>query len=317
MRMLVWALWAIAIPAFSADAPCGKIDPSVVDPVDGMPLCPQEVTKFSAFSVFRCGLSQANSFHAPTTEEKDETRALLTTWKDIREKGKNPELGLKIRSHADKLDLQICRAIPTADNTYLLAYTKPGVKNYSGAFFILRETKASRFIVIGPHDGSDGTHTSTKLAIQNSQALALISNGHYKKNIPPNSVPDERGGKGDFAHASEKINLATFAVKVIGNELYEKAIWLHVHGMKNASTVLYRIRNPEKNRKFEKAWVKATAKATGIDKFNDSFSAGFHTDEFMSNQFIKVEYPAQVHTNRKEHLGKAISEMETYPWAWE
>ena len=89
--------------------------------------------------------------------------------------------------NADKLKLQVCRVkndrvldgVAELDS-YLLLYTKPGVKSYSGPFLLLRETNPSKVIVISPHDGSDGTHSSTKKALEDSHALAVVSNGHKK-----------------------------------------------------------------------------------------------------------------------------------------
>jgi hypothetical protein len=324
MFLLSFCLWASGAVA----GPCPKIDPVFKD-IDGIPFCPEAVNNHSAFSVFRCALNQANSFHNPTPLEKGDMKGLLTTWKQIRDDGKDPILGHKLMGHARRLDLQVCRAGWVFDggkdqgtsNTYLLFYTKPKVKDYSGPFLILRETEASRFVILGPHDDSDGTHTSTKRAIQDSKALALVSNGHKRGNIPlgssqpTNSAPDSRGGKGDWSHESIDINLGTYAVKVLG-DLYPQRIWLMVHGMKNDQVVLYRVRNG--NKILSKAWEQATTNATGMANFNPRFNADFHTEPHMnSNWYIKVEYPASVHRTMPNHLADAIRQLEEYPWAWD
>lgn len=320
MKRLFLALMLLSEPALAEDVPCPQIDLAKRD-TDGMPWCPDAVKENSAFAVYRCALKQAKSFHNPTAQEKADMGALISTWKDIREKGKSPERAAGYLARAAKLNLQACR-VKDGGDSYLVTYVKPGIKNYSGPFLLLRETRASRFVVLSPHDDTDSTHSSSKLALQKTHALAVVSNGHLRGNIPlgssqpVGSSPDSRGGKGDWSHETETINLGTYTVRLI-SEAYPKRIWLMVHGMSNDQSILYRIRNPSQNIALRTAYEKATAAATGMTNFNRSFNADFHTDKYMSNQYIKVEYPAKIHRNRQMHLATAIADMEGYAWAWD
>lgn len=307
-----------ALPAIAANVPCAQIDLTKKDP-DGIPLCPDVVKTSSAFAVFRCPLVSQNAYHKPSDSSRAEVVALLQSWKDIRDKGKSPERAAAFLGHADKLSAQACRVNNSADDSYLLVYAKPGVKDYSGVYMMLRETKASRIVVLGPHDDTDGTYASTKLALQHSHALALLSNGHQRGKIPHCSTtcggPDDTLGRGDFSHDSVADNLGTFTAKALG-DLYPKKIWFMVHGMSNDNAILYRVRN--QNKVLSNAWEKAMANATGLDKFNPKFNADFSTEPGMNtNWYIKTEIPAKFHREKPEHLAKAFTELETYPWAWD
>jgi hypothetical protein len=320
MRKLIFgiALAFCAPKALAAYVPCAQLDLKNVDS-DGMPLCPDVVKTNSAFAVLRCPLTSQNAYHKPTDASRAEVVALLQSWKDIRDNGKSKDRAAALYSHASKLDAQVCRVNNSADDSYLLVYAKPGVKDYSGVYMLLRETKASRMILLSPHNDTDGTAIDTPLALQHSHALALLYNGHQRGKIPHCSTtcggPDDTLGRGDFSHDSVADNLGTFTAKALG-DLYPKQIWFMIHGQSNDKAILYRVRS--QNKVLANAWEKAMSNATGLDKFNPKFNADFTTEPGMNtNWYLKTEIPAVFHREKPEHLAKAFTELETYPWAYD
>jgi len=184
---------------------------------DGMPLAPASVltTRDGAYTLFGPAMDQATSWHTPTPTEKHLTTQLLTNFHLSTLNGISSTTTGLIMQAADGLGLQVCRVKTTktvgkttVPDSYLLVYTKPGVKDYSGAFFMLRETKHSRFVIYSPHDDSDGTAIVTKLGLSNSYALATISSGHRRGKIG-GGFSEYRAS--DFAHSVN--NLGCFAVE--------------------------------------------------------------------------------------------------------
>ena len=283
--------------------PCPQIDQNVKDP-DGMPLCPEQVKEQSAWAVYRCAVEQARSFHDATKDEKANMSILLEGW----QAGNTAD----VLAAADKLHLQACRVKQTRDgkpDSFLLVYVKPKITDYSGPFMMLRETKHSKVLIIGPHDDSDGTYADTKLATSETFAMGTISNGHKRGNVRKPGM----GRTDDFVHSDgPEQNLGTFVVKKIC-DMNKTSVVLHVHGMKDNTKVLYRDRE---NNVFGNAYEKAIKKYTNINQFAP-LNAYFSIDPIVNtNWYIKTEIPARIHVNNKRALMNIVRELETYDWAW-
>jgi len=282
-------------------ADCPQIDKSKLD-VDGMPFCPGIVETRSAYAVYSCAIAQARSFHTPTEDERRQSADMLQAFKLSVEQGLKPETTIAFLNSAASLGLQACRVkkvVNGAVASYRLVYTKPGVQDYSGAFFMLRETKASKVVIIGPHDGSDGTYASTKKGLSETAALATISNGR------------KRNGemKTDFVHSTD--NLGTVQVRQFFN-LFPASVVLHVHGMKATDKVMYRSRTPVLGKAFEDG----IRKGTKLEKFVP-FNADFSIDPMVNtNWYLKTEIPAQTHQNNKMVIAVVVREIEKHGWAW-
>lgn len=280
--------------------PCPQIDKTKLD-TDGMPFCPAVVTETSAFGVFRCAFNQARTWHEATQEEKTAQATLLGSFIDARAKGNTKAGTAEFLQAADDLGLQACR-VKDKDDSYRLVYTKPGVKDYNGTFFMLRETKASKVILMVPHDGSDGTHTDTKLAFQRSKAVVLYSNG-YPKSIDL--------GKSDFIdHTNTMGAVATRQL----DDLLPKSVWLMIHGQANSKSVLYRSRSKVLGRAF----TKGVLENTNIKIIHDNFNAGYAVDKLINSTFyLKTEIPARIHQGNLGAMAKIVIEIEKNAWAWE
>lgn len=291
-----------------------KMSQPNVDP-DGMPIAPDSVITApgNAYTVFGPAMNQANSWHPPTQQEKNLTTQLLTNWQLSTINGISKDTTEKILQAADGLGLQVCRVKQqrtengiTVNDSYLLVYTKPGIKNYSGAFFMLRETKHSKVIIISPHDDSDGTYADTKVGLSDTNALACISNGHKRKQV---GIPGNRDNISDFVHS--KNNLGTFAVQLIC-KMFPASVVLHIHGMVNNQKCLYRCRSDPMAKVFEKAIADNTKLNPG--DFGP-LNADFTIDPLVNTNFyIKTEMPAQMHKNNKGVIAEIVQAMEAQPW---
>ena len=291
------------------------IDVEPIIDVDGMPLAPSLAltSPQGAFIVFGPAINQATSWHEPTTLEKQLTLDLLTNWKQSTINGPCKDTTQKIIQAANSLNLYVCRAKITkkvdgvdVPDSYLLVYTKPGIKNYSGAFFMLRETKHSKIIIIGPHDDSDGTYADTKIGMSGSHALACISNGHKRKYIQ-----EEDYRNSDFVHSVN--NLGTYAVEEMC-KLFPGSVCMHIHGMADNKKCLVRCRDD----KMMKVFRKTIADNTILD-LNDFFplNAYFTIDNLVNtNYYLKTEMPAGIHMKNKVIIRIIALEMEKYSWAW-
>ncbi len=286
---------------FSQDVPCAQILPEKYG--DGMYKCPDVVSEFSAWAVFRCAMDQAKHFHIPSAENKESMYNLLKTFKRKKNVGPSRVLTTKILKHASELDLQVCRVRKDDINdSYLLFYTMPGISNYSGPFLLLRESNSSKVIIVSAHDDTDGTFADTKVGFQESMAFATISNGNNRRDVDgPNS---------DFVHNSTE-NLGTYTVEVMG-QLWPKYVWLNIHGMKNNRQVLLRSRNQA----LERSFMDAISKYTDIDVFN-ILNADFSIDPLVkTNYYLKTEMPAEIHRTLKNVMANIVKFIETNDWAW-
>lgn len=281
------AMLLLTFNVYAADPDCPQLDPAKKD-VDGVMFCPDAVAKNSAYIVFRCAFAQHRSFHEATDKEKNAQHALFEAFIAKNSKG--------VLDSADYLGLQVCRVKQDADS-YLLAYTKPKVTDYSGPFLMLRESKHSKVIIMSPHDGTDGTHSDTKLAFQHSQALAMISNG-YKK------TPEI-----DFLRNVK--SLGAVALRQM-DDAFPKSVWLMIHGMAQSGKVLYRSRSKALGAAYEDG-VKL---AMDISKF-DALNAGYPIDAFISSGlYLKTEIPVKIHDNRPEALARVVKTIEERGFAW-
>lgn len=300
------ALSLVSTPA-SAEVPCAQIDPTNLD-VDGMPLCPDVVKENSAAAVFRCAMNQTRTWHPPTDKERQHLYATLNAFKTSINQGPTWNTTQQILQNADALNLQSCRVKNTRtfqgkaeDDSYLLLYTKPGVRTYSGPFLMLRETHPSNVIVIGPHDGSDGTNTSTKKALEDSHALAVVSNGY------PHGIMHDS----DFVDHMNTLG----AVAVLQlNTLFPRGVYLHIHGMRAGDHVLYRSRSAVLGRAFEKGITQFT---NIPDNGFGSFNAGYVTDSIINSPYsLKTEIPTRIHLNNPAAMGGLVRTIEQNAWAW-
>jgi hypothetical protein len=283
---------------------------------DGMPLAPDTVltSPQGAYIVFGPALNQANSWHPPTQQEKDLTSQLLTNWQISTVNGPSVTTTQKIMQAADGLGLHVCRAktFKTVNgvqvpDSYLLVYTKPGVKNYSGAFFMLRETKHSKVFIIGPHDDSDETFADTKIGMAQSYALACISNGHKRGQVGLGANYRES----DFVHSTD--NLGTFALQQIC-KMFPSSVCLHIHGMSDPTKCLYRCRSDP----MEKVFKKTIADNTKLGPTDFApLNAYFTVDQMVNtNYYVKTEIPVVIHKNNPAIVKDIALAMEQNTWSW-
>ena len=293
----------LTVDAKAGATPCPKIDPEKKDP-DGMPLCPDEVKDTSAWAVYRCAIEQAKDFHNPSKAEMDSMDNLLQGWANGKAK--------VMLTAAKDLNLLACRVNQKQNDkpdSFLLFYVKPGIKDYSGPFMMLREKGYSKVLVIGPHDDSDATFQDTKFATSETYAMGTISNGHKRRNVRKDRPAGYRND--DFVHSDgEKANLGTYAVAKIA-KLKPSSVVLHVHGMADGSKVLDRSRSKE----FMAAYEKAVMKHTNITKF-ERLNAYFSIDPLVNtNWYVKTEIPVRIHNNNPRALKNIVLELEQYDWA--
>lgn len=288
---------------------------SLID-FDGMPLASDKILSSAqnAYVVFGPAMDQATSWHPPTKQEKELTSQLLTNWQISTINGPAKETTNKILDAANGLGLQVRRVKTTKDvngakvpDSYLLVYTKPGVKDYSGAFFMLRETKHSKVFIIGPHDDSDGTYADTKIGMSESYALACISNGHKRGRIGTGLYRES-----DLVHSTD--NLGTFAVQEIC-KMFPGLVCLHIHGMADTSKCLVRCRSDP----MEQVFKKVVADKTRLDPEDfKPFNADFSIDSIVNTKYyLKTEIPAVIHVKNKAIIKNIALAMEENPWCWD
>lgn len=197
---------------------CPQIDPLKKYP-DQIPYCP-ELVKENAFTVTRCAFDQANKWHKATEPEKNTMSQLVVALK--------AQDAPTIIASSGKLKLQVCRSQKDSDS-FLLLYTKPGVRDYSGPFLMFREGgKTSGLIIHAPHDGQDGTPRSTRDAFQNSNALALISNGHERTLSGRKQTRNGSAFPSDWAHTSTDLGYHAFTA--LKNQ-FPDSVHVHIHGL--------------------------------------------------------------------------------------
>lgn len=305
IAFLICPLFAWAYDPFDPKTPCPQIDLKVKDR-DGVPFCPCEVKAGTAWAVFRCAVQQATSFHAPTEPEKMSMTNMLQGWQN--------HISEEVMKAAEQLNLQVCRVSQlnkAQPDTYLVIYVKPGVTDYSGPFFMLRETKHSKVLVIGPHDDSDSTWEDTKLATSATLAMGTVSNGHMRGKV---RKPDSPKGYADFVHTpgGSKADLGTFAIERIC-AMNMSSVVFHVHGMHDQTKVLYRARQ---NSILERAYEETVIANTYVRSFAP-LNAYFTIDPLVNtNWYIKTEIPSTIHRQDRTALARMVIDLEKNSWAW-
>jgi len=271
--------------------------------VDGMPLAPKEVLENSAWAVFNTAIKQAKHWHPPTPKERLLQNNMLIAFKESKINGPSKKTTDIILECADKLGLQCIRAKQIKQglqDSFLIIYTKKGNNSYSGPFFMLRETKSSKVVLLVPHDLNDGTHTDTKLALSDTQALAVISNGH-----PKGITPDA-----DFVDHSN--TLGSIALRQL-QDLFPKPIVLMIHGKKGANSIMTRSRS----KLLDKVFIDGCKKFTNVKNYL-TFNADYATDRIVRTEmYLKTEMPAQIHINNKKALGNIVRYIEEFDWAYD
>lgn len=202
---------------------------------DGIQLCPA-LPASGPWGLTRCAFQQATSFHEPTQAEKKSMAGLIDSFQAKDSAG--------IVSYADQLNLRVCRVKKGLDgkqittvstkpqalsDSYLIAATKPGVKNYSGPFFLYRELNPSNYIGVSPHDGSDGTCPTVQQVFDRTHMGVLLSNGQ-KKTLATQKAPCTTNRPiSDTAHAINNLAWTAFTKMANDNPDY---MFLEFHGMK-------------------------------------------------------------------------------------
>ncbi len=279
--------------------------------IDNMPIAPASIAN-DTWSVFGSAMNQGNSFHMPTQVEKDLTMKILTNFKTSTINGISPETTKNIMAAASKLGLYVCRVKTIKNNvpdSYLLLYTKPGIRSYSGAFMMLRETKHSKVIILSPHDDSDGTYSDTKLGMANSYALALFSNGHRRGRV---STTHDQYRASDIVHSMN--NLGTYAVTQFC-KLFPNSVFLHIHGMANNQKCMVNCRNSAMLTSFKDTLVKHS-------RVKPNYFVGlpvyFTVDKLVNTaNYLKSEMPASIHTNNTSIMENIVTDMEKNDWCWQ
>ena len=305
---------------------CPQINPAVVD-FDGVPLAPPEVltSQQGAFCVFSCAMYQAKSFNRPTPTEISNIVSLFQTFQQSRiNGGPNIETSQKIMTLASDLQLQVCRvkntktvtnsdgSVVSEPDSVLLFYTKPNVTDYSGPFMMLRETKASKFVIYSPHDDSDGTYATTKLAMINSYALALFSNGHERGKVSGGNINLYR--ESDWVHCvSAGMNLGSIAVEHFAN-LFPGQVSILFNGIADPTKCMLHGRNNNMDTVFKDA-IMANSRITETDF--TGYTPTFTIDTLVNtNYYIKCEIPSVIYENNSKIVTDIVLAMEKNSWCW-
>lgn len=277
-------------------AECPQLDPGKKDS-DEVMLCPIEVkSSMSAWAVFRCAADQATSFHRPTPEEMEAMDALLNAWSE-------GDSAVLLES-ADSLGLQVCRT----PDSILLLYAKPGVKDYSGPFMMLREKDYSKVLLISGHDDSDATFSDTKAALQSSKAMAVISNGHRRSNVRRGSNP---GTNDDFLFSDgPEENLGTYAIRKIC-DLKKSSVVLVVDGSSEKDAIL----TTSDQRDLAKAFKNAVYKYSTIRKFGVRNQKLAIDSLVNTDYYMKLALPFTMHYDQPTVIANIVKDLETYDWA--
>jgi len=296
---------------------CPQINPNLLD-TDGMPLAPPEVltSPDGAWCVFKCAMDQATSFHTPLGTESAQIIAILEAFDQAKfSTGPRTSTTSVILSNAKLLGLQVCRVKYTFNNepaSVLLFYTVAGVKNYSGPFMMLKETKSSNFVIYGPHDDSDGTYATTKLAMMNSYALACFSDGHKRGQVSNGNIDLYR--ESDWVHAkSVELNLGDVAINKFA-ELYPKQVSILFNGIADPTKCMLNSRDADMESVFKQAMMKNT-RITQADF--TGYTPWFTIDDIIkSNYYIKCEIPSVIYENNPKIVTDIALAMEANTWCW-
>lgn len=225
----------------NAPLSCPQIDPERKY-TDNIPKCPSEVRSVSVWSVLRCAYNQAKTLKNVTPQDKSNLKSLfgaiqahVNVSRNIGNFATSPFASNSdvLLAASDALGLQVCRSVDTAKkDSFLLFYTKPGVKDNTGAFFGVRETKASRIVILLPHDDSDGYAATGKQGFSESNAFGFMSNANDRKPF---------GGRAnDWSHETGNWGFSFFQEfnRLAVNEIGNKPFFINMHGMADTSRFL-------------------------------------------------------------------------------
>ena len=282
---------------------------------DSIPDAPASVSS-NTDSVLRPAMERANSWHKPTQREKAAINDILESFKESLVNGPSKIGSEIILQAANFLGLVVCRVRGFKVNslgvkvpdTYLFFYSAPGTRNYSGAFMMLRETLRSKVIIISPHDDSDNTRIVTKIAFQESSALAMFSNGHKRNSV---KLPTRDS---DFCHNSSNNNLATYTIELMC-KLFEDHVCLHFHGFVENRKCMVNARHAGLGTSFKNSLVK-------YSRLNASggfvaLPVSFSIDKIVNTSFyLKTEMPVSIYANNKVILRNVVLDIEKNDWAW-
>lgn len=223
MKIFVLTALMSSVAFGATAAKCPQIDPAKKFP-DGIPYCPAAVVTEDAWSVMGCAFSQAKKWHAATADEKTHMTDLVQGLKDAKAD--------VILAKSDVLKLQVCRSqVLDKKNqldSFLVMYTKPGVTDYSGPFLMYREGgKTTNLVIQSPHDGTDNAHSSTKRAFQDSNSLAMLSNGHHKT-LSLRLYGDTKR-QSDWSHSRADLGYTAFLAL---RDKFPESVHMHIHGCK-------------------------------------------------------------------------------------
>lgn len=264
---------------------------------DGVPLVPQEIIPNILAAYIQPAFNRSKYWHEPKPSEKQNITNLILAFKEQRT--------ADMLVLADKLDLNMYRCKTEATDkkpldSYLILFTKVGVRDYSGPFLFLREqiAKPSKVIMIVPHNGSDGTNKDSVVGFQNCRALAMVCNGHNKGITP----------EADFADHMNTLGAIT--LRNLCNN-FPKSVYFHIHGSRKKRMCMYRCREKVMGKSFEKGILSCT----NVDKFQP-FNAYYPIDKIPDSGFyLKTEIPARIHLANQMVLANVIKEFETNAWA--
>lgn len=283
-------------------APATQCDPSPGLDKDGMPLCPASVINDSAWQIWKCAYSQAKAWHTPTAAETAASKALVKAWVADRASGPSPELAAQMIAAAKVMGAEICRDKEGADS-YLVVNAAPGVSDYSGGNLMLRETAASKVVIVAPHSDSDGYWSSAPYSMNaGSKALAFIGNGHRRGSVA-------QGETSDFVHHLP--NLAYTTAEDIF-QAYHGRYLLHLHGDTATTKALMR---PQDNSAYTKAFMAAVEKETKVSSWA-GLNAGFTTDGLPFQAQVKAEISAGVWHNTPS-MARIVVELEKSSFLWD
>lgn len=261
MLLLSLSLTALGAAPKKEDPGCPQIDHTKLD-TDGIAFCP-DLVKQNAYVVTRCAYNQAKTWHRGTNAEQERMKDLIQALKD--------EAPQAILLLSDTLGLQVCRQRNDNDS-FLLLYTKPGKRDYNGPFLMYREGgKTSGLVLHAPHDGQDGTPRSTRDAFQNSNALALISNGHPRRI----SGEKKRPYASDWAHMKQDLGYTAF---LAFKTKFPESVHVHIHGLAYNKVMVTDSVGWQSKHILRTAFIKATEKA-----LKDSGRASVPVEEWRFN----------------------------------
>ena len=300
---------------------CPQINPDLTD-FDGIPLAPPEIltAQQGCWCVMSCAIRQATSFHVPTDAEKSSMENLLQTFATAKTSGgPSIESSKQIMTLAKALNLQVCRikntkvvnGVSVPDNI-LFFYVIPGIKDYSGPFFMLRETKSSKFVIVSSHNDSDGTFAASNLGMIHSYAAAAFFDGHDRGAVSGGNIDIYR--ESDFVHCkSSNENLGSVAI-VHYALINSNFVWILFNGIADPTKCMLRSRSDAMELVFKDAMM-ANSRITASDF--TGYTPTFTIDTLLNTNFyIPCEIPSVIYEKNFAIITDIALAMEKEAWCW-